>query len=53
MPVPAGTVENGKSGPRRSGKFEIGAWLAEPVKLGQSPAIPLHEAGMLYFFSPS
>lgn len=27
--VLAGMVENGNSGPGRSGKFEIGAWLAE------------------------
>lgn len=32
--VPAGMVENGNSRPRRSGKFEIGAWLAESREAG-------------------
>uniref|UniRef100_A0A3Q4HTA1 Disco interacting C n=1 Tax=Neolamprologus brichardi TaxID=32507 RepID=A0A3Q4HTA1_NEOBR len=43
--VPAGMIENGNSGPRRSGKFqsEHGWWRAQNE--GQSPAIPWHEQG--------
>lgn len=43
--MPAGMIENGNSGPRRSGKFqsEHGWWRAQNE--GQSPAIPWHEQG--------
>lgn len=47
--VPAGMIENGNSGPRRSGKFqsEHGWWRAQNE--GQSPAIPRHEQGCRIF----
>lgn len=39
--VPAGMVENGNSGPRRSGKLWIGAWRAEGRGAGSVPCHPL------------